>query len=80
MYVNDGNAVQSQGFLQGYNKITWIVIALQVKFTIRLETLIMCISYAWLQIHDERKITVHCTLYVYCEGEVTSLLVHSTLN
>ncbi|XP_020632747.1 UDP-N-acetylglucosamine transporter-like [Orbicella faveolata] len=29
VYVNDGSAVQSQGFLQGYNRITWIVIALQ---------------------------------------------------
>lgn len=41
VYINDGSAVQSQGFLQGYNRITWIVIALQVKCTIRVETLIM---------------------------------------
>lgn len=39
MYVNDGSAVQSQGFLQGYNRLTWIVIALQVKYAIRVETL-----------------------------------------
>ena len=29
--LNDGSQVSSGGFLQGYNKITWIVISLQVK-------------------------------------------------
>ena len=31
VFVNDGKAVVNQGFLQGYNKITWIVISLQVS-------------------------------------------------
>ncbi|KAL9951361.1 hypothetical protein ACROYT_G044012 [Oculina patagonica] len=29
VFVNDGNAVESNGFLQGYNRVTWIVISLQ---------------------------------------------------
>ncbi|PFX15653.1 UDP-N-acetylglucosamine transporter [Stylophora pistillata] len=29
VYGNDGKAVSNQGFLQGYNNITWIVISLQ---------------------------------------------------
>ena len=31
VWINDGSQVSSGGFLQGYNKITWIVISLQVK-------------------------------------------------
>ena len=32
VYGNDGQAVADQGFLQGYNMITWIVISLQVRW------------------------------------------------
>lgn len=31
VWINDGSQVSSGGFLQGYNRITWIVISLQVK-------------------------------------------------
>jgi len=32
VYINDGDHVVSGGFLQGYNRVTWIVISLQVKY------------------------------------------------
>ena len=32
VYGNDGQAVADQGFFQGYNMITWIVISLQVRW------------------------------------------------
>lgn len=38
VFVNDGNAVESNGFLQGYNRVTWIVISLQVKCKFRENT------------------------------------------
>ena len=31
VWINDGSQVSSGGYLQGYNRITWIVICLQVK-------------------------------------------------
>ena len=31
VFVNDGDAVRTAGFFQGYNSTTWVVISLQVS-------------------------------------------------
>jgi hypothetical protein len=34
VFINDGSAVRTKGFFQGYNKYTWTVVFLQVCLTI----------------------------------------------
>lgn len=34
VFINDGSAVRAKGFFQGYNRYTWTVIVLQVRFRI----------------------------------------------
>ena len=31
VFINDGNHIAEGGFLQGYNRVTWMVISLQVN-------------------------------------------------
>lgn len=80
--INDGSQVASRGFLQGYNRITWIVISLQVThFKINWLSchLIMCcltqsklmLWNSWSQIGASRakfQIFVKCCHVIYLSG------------
>lgn len=39
VYVYDGELVSQNGFFQGYNRLTWAVVALQVKHVLPWVTL-----------------------------------------
>lgn len=32
VYIYDGEQLSKNGFFQGYNKLTWIVVVLQVRY------------------------------------------------
>ena len=45
VFINDGSAVRSKGFFQGYNKYVWTVIFLQVE--INFFCVAHIINYLW---------------------------------
>lgn len=34
VYIYDGEQLSKNGFFQGYNKLTWIVVVLQVRYLV----------------------------------------------
>lgn len=34
VYIYDGEQLTKNGFFQGYNKLTWIVVVLQVRYVV----------------------------------------------
>lgn len=65
VFINDGAVVLAKGFFQGYNRYTWAVIVLQVRFAVimsKVEAILMIVITTQWFCGGEDKLPCFCAI------------------